>query len=542
MERIGEARADSFLERFLLPVLDLEDFLNAWGGMSTGGNQKETSVGLHAIIDELDLNIPLPIVRSIMTGGPRKTRINDTEVLEQYPRSYQPTGGILGQLRFALRYEPIELGVYKAAFACISKADLQHWIRSEPNGIFARRAWYLYELLTEDTLDVTDLTSGPYIDLLDTDLHIAAPPRRIRRQRVFDNLLGNQHYCPLIRRTERLTTDFAKNLTERARTLIAAVEPTVLKRAVHYLFTKETKSSFAIEGEVPSNDRTERFVAALMRAEKFDPTSKQAIVELQTAIVDPRYAQKDWRDIQVYIGETLPDFSQDVHFVCPKPQDVSSLMDGWMHMVARLLDAGSSVHPVCAAAAAFGFVFVHPFIDGNGRIHRFLIHNILSKTQFTPQGVIFPISAAMLRDMAAYDQVLEAFSRAIAPFIQYHMDAEQRISVLNETADLYRFFDATRQTEYLFDCIEDTIGRDLKHELDFLKFFDAAMKSVMGIVDMPNHRASLLIKLIHQNKGRLSQSKRGSFAELTDEEISKIESAINAAAQQFQATEQDLQS
>jgi len=511
--------------------------------MSNGGDHKETPLGLHATIDELDLKVPRPIVRSVITGGTRKTRISDTEVLEQYPRPYQPTGGIIGQLRFALRYEPIDLGVYKLAFVHIKKSDLEHWIQSEPNGIFARRAWYLYELLTEDTLDVNDLTSGPYIDLLDTDLHFAGPPRRIRRQRVFDNLLGDQHYCPLIRRTERLTANLAKDLTERARTLVAAVEPAVLKRAVHYLFTKETKSSFAIEGEAPGKDRTDRFVAALMRAEKFDPAAKQSLVELQNAIVDIRYAQKDWRDIQVYIGATLPDFSQDVHFVCPKPQDVSSLMDGWMRMVARLMDASGSVPPVCtAAAAAFGFVFVHPFIDGNGRIHRFLVHNVLSKTRFTPPGVIFPISAVMLRDVAAYDRVLETFSRAISPFIQYAMDAEQRISVLNETADLYRFFDATHQAEYLFDCIEDTIGHDLKQELDFLKFFDAAMKSVMGIVDMPNHRASLLIRLIHQNKGKLSKGKRESFAELSDEEISKIESAIRVAAQQVQATGPALQS
>jgi len=53
--------------------------------------------------------------------------------------------------------------------------------------------------------------------------------------------------------------------------------------------------------------------------------------------------------------------------------------------------------------------------------------------------------------------------------------------VLNETADLYRYFDATSEAEYLFDCIEDTIGRDLKTELDFLRFFDAAAKSVMEI-------------------------------------------------------------
>jgi hypothetical protein len=137
---------------------------------------------------------------------------------------------------------------------------------------------------------------------------------------------------------------------------------------------------------------------------------------------------------------------------------------------------------------------------------------------------------------------LEAFSGAITPFFQYEMDAEQSISVLNETTDLYRFFDVTQQTEYLFDCIEDTISRDLKQELDFLKFFDAAMKSVMGIVYMPNHRASLLIKLIHQNQGKLAKGKRESFAELSDEEVSKIEFAIRAIAQRFQATDPTLES
>lgn len=79
--------------------------------------------------------------------------------------------------------------------------------------------------------------------------------------------------------------------------------------------------------------------------------------------------------------------------------------------------------------------------------------------------------------------------------------------------------------------IEDTIGRDLKTELDFLKFFDAAVKSVMEIVDMPNQRAALLVRLIHQNNGKLSSAERQLFAELADDEMGKIEFAIKAAAE-----------
>ncbi len=492
--------------------------------------QGAISIGLWAVIDQLGLEVPHPVVRSELVAGTRKTRITSTQILEQYPRVYQPAHGIIGQLRFALRYEPLDIGVYKAAFAHIEKRELESWVQSEPNGIFARRAWYLYELLTGATFDLSDLKSGPYVDLLDQDTHIVGPAVRIRRQRVFDNLLGSKDYCPLIRRTEKLQADFKKNLTERAQALVSGVEPAVLKRAVHYLFTKETKSSFAIEGEAPSKDRTERFVAALITAERFDSTRKESFIQLQNAIVDPRYAQHDWRAVQVCVGETLPDYSEQVLFVCPKPRDVGLLMDGWMGMMGRLLDPQSTVHPVCAAAAAaFGFVFVHPFIDGNGRIHRFLVHNVLAKKNFTPKGVLFPVSAAMLRDMAAYDRVLEAFSASIHPLVQYAMDAERQATVLNDTADLYRYFDATTQTEYLFDCIDDTISRDLKTELEFLKFFDTAVRSVMEIVDMPNQRAALLVRLIHQNKGKLSKGKRQIFTELTDEEIGGIESAIRTA-------------
>ncbi|HLW55039.1 MAG TPA: Fic family protein [Candidatus Angelobacter sp.] len=485
-------------------------------------------IGLTAIIERLGLKIPHPVVRSEVVAGSRKTIVTNTQVLEQYPRIYQPPEGMVGQLRFALRYEPLDLRVYKAAFMAMERSDLELWVQNEPNGIFARRAWYLYEMFTGNTLNVPDLESGRYIDLLDEELHITAPATRVKRQRVFDNLLGNKDYCPLIRRTDKLKLDFSKDLAEQARTLVSGVDPGVLKRAVHYMFTKETKSSFAIEGETPSKDRTERFVAALMRAEKFDPVQKHSFIELQNAIVDPRYAQKDWREVQVFIGSISPDYSQEVHFICPKPADVGPLMAGWMRMVDRMLDPESTVHPVCAAAAAaFGFVFVHPFLDGNGRIHRFLVHNVLARRNFTPEGVLFPVSAAMLREMSAYDRVLENFSNSIQPYIQYSMNEEDQVEVANETADLYRFFDATSQTEYLFECIEDAIRRDLRAELDFLKFRDAAVKAVMEIVDMPNQRAALLVRTIHQNNGKLQDEKRQQFAELTDEEIGKMVAAVH---------------
>jgi Fic family protein len=415
--------------------------------------------------------------------------------------------------------------VYSAVFHALDTRQLEDWIQSEPTSIFARRAWYLYELLMGLRLNLPDVIPSGYIDLLDPEIHITGSRRLIRRQRVNDNLLGSGGFSPLVRRTSNLKAFIKKGLAQEASAIVKSSDPAILARAVHYLFTKETKSSFAIEGEAPSKDRTERFVAALIKASAFNATNKDAFIELQNAIVDPRYAQKDWRTVQNFVSQTLLDYSEDVHFVCPKPGDVSNLMKSWIEMVRRL-EQPDGIDPVVAAAvAAFGFVFIHPFDDGNGRIHRFLVHHILAKLGFTPPGILFPVSAAMLRERLAYDQVLESFSASIKPFIHYDLDPEHGMTVLNETSHLYRYFDATAQAEYLYQCIEETIHRDLRDEIVFLEIFDAALRAVLNNVDMPNRRASLLVRFILQNKGKLSKGKRATFSEISDQEIVRIEEA-----------------
>jgi len=213
------------------------------------------AIGLHWLIEDFGLDVVLPSVRSEVVRGARKTRIADGSVLEQYPLSYAPKN-VFGHLRFAMRYEPIDLNVLSALFAKIDRKELEAWIKGEPIGRYPRRAWYLYELLTGVTLDVPEVPPTDNVLLLDHALHITATGVRVRRQRIIDNLLGNRDYCPMIRRTDRLNVAMQQRLAEEAKSIVEGVAPALLARAVHYLFTKETKSSFAIEGEVPSTDRT----------------------------------------------------------------------------------------------------------------------------------------------------------------------------------------------------------------------------------------------------------------------------------------------
>ncbi len=65
----------------------------------------------------------------------------------------------------------------------------------------------------------------------------------------------------------------------------------------------------------------------------------------------------------------------------PAPQELSVLIT---EFVARLSEMRSKKHPVESAALAHKeFVFIHPFVDGNGRIARLIMNLILLQSGYT---------------------------------------------------------------------------------------------------------------------------------------------------------------
>jgi hypothetical protein len=496
--------------------------------MSHAASKDAQPIGQAWLRRELALRVPPAGSESFVVAGARRTEIRGSNAVEFYPRQYAPESSIIGHLRFALRHEPIDAGVLAATMKAIDPSVLEAWSRGEPTGAFSRRAWFFFEVFTGRELDIPDARTGNYVPALDPGRHFTASRRNSERHRVADNLLGDASLCPTVRRTARLTARIAERIDEEARALAAQYDPVTLARAVSYLYTKETRSSFAIEGETLTPARTERFVSVLRAAADFDPGDAAALVRLQGEIVDPRYAAQGWRAFQNFVGETIGGYRDKVHFVCPRPEAVPDLMAGWARLTERLLD--EPVEPVIAAAvSAFSLVFIHPFEDGNGRLHRFLIHAILARRSFSPADMVFPVSAAILRDRKSYDGALEAFSGSLSPYVTWRWTENREILVENDTDDLYRYFDATAQAEYLYDRVADTVRHDLKAELGFVAVFDRALHDVRDIVDMPDRRASLFVRLCLQNHGHLAAGRRAAFAELTDPEVAAMEAAIQAA-------------
>ena len=196
-----------------------------------------------------------------------------------------------------------------------------------------------------------------------------------------------------------------------------------------------------------------------------------------------------------------------IRFICPKHEDISSLMSGLFESHKRMKTG--NVSPVIhAAAIAYGFVILHPFEDGNGRIHRFLIHNILSLREMVPCGLMFPVSAAMLEDSMGYDGSLEIFSRPLLQLIDHRVNEIGRMTVENGTPCWYQYMDMTAQAEALYDFVTRTVEEELVEELNFPANYDNTKKAIQDIIDMPDRLINLFIKLCLQNNGHLSTSKK----------------------------------
>lgn len=453
-------------------------------------------------------------------------------VHEIFQPNYWPGDDPFDHLVFALKYDDFNLDVLDQSLTKLGAANVLAYVEKQPNGKYARQLGYLFELLTGEQLALKAGIGGAYVDLLDSEKYlVASTPERNTRWHVNDNLLGSARFCPVVRRIPAIRTLLEADFTSRLQAFKAQVDPALFQRAVDYLYFKETRSSFDIERETPTPDREQRFVRALREAGKStfaEVLSEAALAGLQNLIVDQRYAQHGFRDWQNYVGESLPGRAPIVHYVCPPGNMVSGLMAGLIDCAAK----AQGVHPVVRAAlVSFGFIFIHPFEDGNGRIHRFLIHDFLGRDGLVPADMVLPVSAYMLHHPQEYDQVLESYSKPLRTVVSISIDENEQLTINNpvDASGSYRYPDLTNQALYLLHAVEQTISTELVTEILFIRGYDQAKASIREVVDMPSARLDLLIKLLYQNKGTLSSGKRSLFREITDDELTRIEVAYQAA-------------
>ena len=174
--------------------------------------------------------------------------------------------------------------------------------------------------------------------------------------------------------------------------------------------------------------------------------------------------------------------------------------------------------------AAFAFVYIHPMADGNGRVHRFLINDILRKDGVVAEPVILSVSAVISADVGerrAYDQVLDQVLDQVSKPLMSAIREQVELSNVQtafpdgvvsnfgfNTQDIgrpiWRHPDLGPHIVYLSKVIARTIKEEMRQESKYLMGHRRAREAIKEVVEMPDQQADRLICSIEQNDAKLS--------------------------------------
>jgi hypothetical protein len=475
------------------------------------------------LLARYSLELVMPLAVQSRIGGRRTTQVAEGVKTEIFVEGMRPSANLRGHLTFHLKHEVPHLELLSRVFGLVDTGELVAWIDAEPSGQYARRAGFLFEWLMGRQLEVHAPISGPYIDILDDRKLVTASADRSainRRWRVRDNLPGLPAFCPIIRKTGDFDRAVAVDIQSLLSELTLEFGDDVLMRSAVWMTLRESKSSFAIEGEADQSDRIRRFADVLARRTgqgdfSFD---ERALAALQSEILGQRTTLGAFgiRQSPVFVGEVLR-YQEVVHYVAPPADEMRAMLEGLSVFWERTQGQSAVMR---SAVVSFGFVYIHPLADANGRVHRFLINDALRRDGVVNAPMILPVSALITRDSAerrAYDRVLDAISRPLMSALTgtYAFTVTQTMypdgirSNFECNGDaiarpVWRYLDLTRHVVYLADVLARTIREDMREESRYMRSHARARTAIKDIVEMPDLQIDRIIRSVEANQGRLS--------------------------------------
>ena len=464
---------------------------------------------------------PLPVRSEI--GGSRASHGGGKDAdgrREVYPEAYRPEDSPAGHLAFALKREGVHLECLARLFRQPDwRLVLMQWLAREPSGAYVRRACFLYEWLMPEPLPVSGVSAGNYVDALDAGRCIVGQAVNRPRWRVRDNLPGTRDWCPSVRRVEAVQQAERYDFDAQLAGLEADFGIDLLQRSAVWLTVRESRASFLIEREQAREDRIRRFAAVMERdcGRLPEPLAPATLARLQRDILGDTALVYGVRRSPVYVGHPVR-YEPVVDYIAPHWDEVPALLAGLATMLERTHAAAPIVR---AALASFGFVYVHPMADGNGRISRFLINDVLRRDQALPAPLILPVSATITnstRHRAAYDAVLERFSRPLmrayadryafvetataSDGIEYNL----QFDAYDDALPAWRYPDLTAHVIYLADLIDETLRVEMRTEAGFLRANDAARTAIKAFLEAPDPDLDGIIRSVRQNGHALSNA------------------------------------
>ena len=481
-------------------------------------------VGYMAIKEKYGLKVPVPKRISIVS---KKNRQYEKGPFQIKTIRYLPEDNLYKHLVFALKYEGINLSILKSLFLQLAPDLVEKIIALEPTSQYSRKIWFLYEWLLDTNVEVSNAaTNLTYVKLVDDRIQYSRiKGEKSSRHRIINNLLGTRDFCPHVYKSDLLQAFEQKELHLKQDQYKNNFGKALLQRASSFLLLADSKASYTIEGEKVKNQRLIGWSRAIGKAGK----NKLNIIELERlqhlVLEKKKHIKMGLREEGGFIGVHDKDTFEPIpEHISARAKDLEVLIDGICKVNEQLIEDEEFDPIIMAAIISFGFVFIHPFVDGNGRIHRYLIHHILSKKGFSHQGIIFPISAAILDKINDYQNVLTSNSNLLLEYIQWQSSNKHNVEVLNETMDLYSYFDCTEQSEFLYACVWNTINEIIPNEIKYLQAYDEFKLEIEREIGLADNQIDLLIKLMMQHDGKLSNRKKEKhFPNLNEAEVDILE-------------------
>lgn len=351
-------------------------------------------------------------------------------------------------------------------------------------------------------------------------------------RRIDFNGLGSLRYCATVERTEAINALLETDILAKAQAFMDDLPEAMVDRAIAWAYLHETRSSFAIEKESPSTDKAERFVQLLKQAHDGHPLTEDYLVSLQANTVSNFFDQAAaFRHEQNHISNGGRG-ALGVTYVPPAPDLCRELMN---ELMAFANNQSEHTNPlVVAAVIAFGFVYLHPFMDGNGRLSRFLIHQTLCRAGALKNGLLLPISVAMQHEEARYLAALQDYLRPIRECWSISWIDVDRLDFFFKGDDsLYRYWNATVCVEFTLAMAQRALDIELREETEFLQRYDEVIRRVNAVHDVRGSELSKLVVMCLDQGGTLSQNRRKQFQYIVPEQaLDFIEATTQAVLQE----------
>lgn len=459
--------------------------------------------------------LSLTAAAQVSTGVNKLIRTPDKILVP--PRMVPDANDLAAHLTFAVKHEGINLEILSQVLPRIDASVLQTALDATPSSAVLRKLGWLWEEFSAAQLRY-DQPSGNYVPVFDEATYFTGPKRQIPRWRIIFNGLGPLSYCPVVRKTEALSQEVIGSLFQRLHEELSSIDQHLLQRAAEWAYLSETRSSFEIEKEPASGSKAQRFIALLKNANAFEKIDENTLCDIQNRIVASAYSQAmSYRTEQNWLANTGVSGMRRITYVPPSPDVLDELMASLLEIINTPANA---IHPLVAAAVvSFSFVYLHPFLDGNGRLSRFLIHQQLNRSDLMPKGCILPVSAAMLEHEHEYLQALEHFSgpcRELWDVTQ--IDEADCEFQFNGSYAAYRYWDATAQCEFLLQMMQQAVNVYLLEELSFLEKYDHIYRSLNEQFDVVQKDLDVIVASAI-SLGRVSANLRKKFLYKVQDEL-----------------------